>query len=224
MKKNILLLILITVGLSSCNQHSKSTSVTATSKTLDVTKKSQSKKQLTCYNEKYINTKFEYIESNGERIKIQNSLPKSRLNYSDTDGKKYVYAVFWTRIINETLNPQELTIDFSKDSFEISSSSGNFMRLLLPSETMTIEKEPLGDYGLNVKSFLDNNLHKPASLKRTINPKDSTTFYVVTLSNRGVNGTLRSGLNLKGQNLFYRINDKEVSCGNMNLKKLVSQK
>ena len=224
MKKYTILLILLIVGLCSCNQSTQSTSDSNTSKTLDVTKNSQSKKQLTGFNEKYINTKYEYIESNGERIKIQNSLPKSRLNYTDPDGKKYVYAVFWTRIINETLHPQEFTIDFPKDSFEISSSSGNFMKLLLPSETMTIEKEPLGDYGLNVKSFLDNNLHKPASLKRTINPKDSTTFYVVTLSNRGVNGTIRSGLSLKGQNLFYRINDKEVSCGNMNLKKLVSQK
>ena len=217
-------MILLAVGLCSCNQSTQSTSDSNTSKTLDVTKNSQNKKQLIGFNEKYINTKYEYIESNGERIKIQNSLPKSSLNYSDPDGNKYVYAVFWTRIINETLNPQELTIDFPKDSFEIPSSSGNFMKLLLPSENMTIEKEPLSDYGLNVKSFLDNNLHKPASLKRTINPKDLTTFYVVTLSNRGVNGTLRTGLSLKGQNLFYRINDKEVSCGNMNLKKLVSQK
>jgi hypothetical protein len=55
-------------------------------------------------------------------------------------------------------------------------------------------------------------------LKRTINPKRSTTFYVVTLSNRGVDGTIRAGLSLKEQNLFYRINDKEIHCGKINLK------
>ncbi|MES1217331.1 MAG: hypothetical protein ABUT20_17600 [Bacteroidota bacterium] len=91
---------------------------------------------------------------------------------------------------------------------------------LLPSDTMTIDKEPLYDYGLAIKSFLDNYLHKSSSLKRTIQPNSSSGFYVVTLSNRGVDGTLRAGLSLKVQNLFYTINDKEILCGKINLKNL----
>ena len=65
------------------------------------------------------------------------------------------------------------------------------MKLLLPSDTMTIDKEPLNDYG-TIKSFLDNNRYKSSSLKRTIPPKGSSTFYVVTLSNRGIGGIYRN--------------------------------
>jgi hypothetical protein len=75
------------------------------------------------------------------------------------------------------------------------------------------------DYGLTIKSFLDNNLYKSSSLKRTINQKGSSVFYVVTLSNRGVGGIIRTGLSIKEQNLFYRINGKEIPCGKINLKK-----
>jgi hypothetical protein len=196
---------------------SKSTPNTVDIETLDSTRNVQSQKPS-------IYTKYEYTDSIGARLIIENSFPKSGINYTDPNGKKYIYAVFWTEIINETVNPLELTIDFPLDSFEIPSSSGNYMKLLLPSDTMTIDKEPLYDYGLTIKSFLDNNRHKSSSLKRIINPKGSSAFYVVTLSNRGVGGTLRTGLSIKEQNLFYRINDKEIPCGNINLKKLMLQK
>ena len=221
MKKSIIIFIIATTGLFSCRQASKSTPDTVDIKTLDSTKNAHSQKPLPNYNDKDIYTKYEYTDSNGAYLIIQNSFPKSGINYTDPNGKKYIYAVFWTQIINETVNPLELTIDFPLDSFEIPSSSGNYMKLLLPSDTMTIDKEPLYDYGLTIKSFLDNNRHKSSSLKRTINPKGSSAFYVVTLSNRGVGGTLRTGLSIKEQNLFYKINDKEIPCGKINLKKLV---
>ena len=217
MKKIIIVFIIATTGLFSCGQGSKSTPDTVDIKTLDSTKNVQSQKP----NEKYIYTKYVYTDSNGARLIIQNSFPKSGINYTDPNGKKYVYAVFWTRIINETVNPLELTIDFPLDSFEIPSSSGNYMKLLLPFDTFKIDKEPLYDYGLAVKSFLDNGIHKSSSLKRTIHPKDSSAFYVVTLSDHGVNSTLRTGLSLKEQNLFYRINDKEIHCGMVNLKRMI---
>lgn len=196
---------------------------------LDSTKNVQSQKQLANGNENNFYTKYEYNESNGARLIIQNSFPKSGINYTDPNGKKYVYAVLWTRITNETINPIELTIDFPLDSFEIPSSSGNYMRLLFPSDLMRIDKEPLYDYGLALKSFLDNNRHQSSSLKRTINSKGSTDFYVVTLSTRGAGGTsetgtLRTGLSLKGQNHFYRINDKEILCGRIDLTKLMLRK
>src|SRR5688500_7061584 len=67
-------------------------------------------------NEKGINTKYEYTESNGARLVIQNSFPKSAIWYTDPNGRKYIYAEFWTRIINETFDPLEVTIDFPVDS------------------------------------------------------------------------------------------------------------
>lgn len=211
-------------GLFSCKQGSKSTPNTVDIETLDSTKNVQTKKPSAKHNENNFYTKYEYTESNGARLIIQNSFPKGGMYYTDPNAKKYVYAVFWTRITNNTINPIELTIDFPLDSFEIPSSSGNFMKLLLPSDTMTIDKEPLYDYGLTIKSFLDNNNDKSSSLKRTINANESTAFYVVTLSNLGVGGTLRTGFSLKGQNLFYRINDKEILCGKIDLTKLMLSK
>src|SRR5688500_10013545 len=224
MGKNIIILIFATTGLFSCSQSRKSTQDILDAKTLDSTKTVQSQKPLTNHNEKDINTKYEYTESNGARLIIQNSFPKSTIYYTDPNGKKYTYAVFWTRIINETSDPLELIIDFPLDSFEIPSSSGKYMKLV-HSGTITIDKEPLNDYD-TLKSFLDNNRYQSSSLKRTINPKGSSSFYVITLydpgvdSNHGVGGVLRAGLSLKEQNLFYRINDKEIYCGKINLKNL----
>ena len=220
MKKSILIFIMATTGLFCSGQSSKSTQDSVYIGTLDSAKNVQSQKPSTKHNENNFNTKYEYTESNGARIIIQNSFPKSGIHYIDPTGKKYIYAVFWTQIINETFDPLELTINFPLDSFEIPSSSGGYMKLLLPSDTLTIDKEPMYDYGLALKSFLDNNRHKSSSLKRTIDPKGSTTFYVVTLSDRGIGGIIRAGLSLKEQNLFYRINDKEIHCGKINLKNL----
>ena len=209
MKRNIIIVIMATIGLFSCGQGSRSTSDTVDIKTSDTTKNIQSKKPL----RQYIHTQYEYTDAMSASLVIQNSFPKSGTNYTDPNGNKYIYAVFFTRIINETADPFELAIDFPVDSFEIPSSSGNYMKLLLPSDTLTIDKEPLYDYGLAIKSFLDKGIHTSSSLKRTIDPKGSSAFYVVTLSNRGVNGTLRTGLSLKEKDLFYKINGKEIHCG-----------
>jgi hypothetical protein len=218
MKTTILILIMATTGLFSCGQASKSTSETDDIETINSVRN------------------YEYADSIGNRLTIHNSGPNSKVNYTDPNGKKYNYAVFWTQITNETINPVELKIDFPLDLFEFPSSSGNYMKLLLPSETMTLDKASLSEYGLAVKSFLDTSINKSYSLKRTINPKESTAFYVLTLSNHGSGGALRTGLRLKGQNLFYKISaykmapelplidEKEINCGSINLNGLVLRK
>ncbi len=213
-----------TTGLFSCTQGNNSKTDTINKETFNSTKNVQSQKPLKNHKENYFNTRYEYTESNGARLIIQNSFPKSAINYTNPNGKKYIYAIFWTQIINETFSPLKLAIDFPSDTFEIPSSSGNYIKLLLPSDTMTIDKAPLYDYGLALKSFLDNGIHKSSSLTRTINPKESSGFYVVTLSKSGLGGILRTGLSINGQNLVYRINDKEIPCGKINLEKLMFQK
>ena len=188
-------------------------------------------------NEPNIHSKYEYADSVGKRLIIQNSFPRGGIKYTDSNGEVYVYAVFWTRIINETDNPLELKIDFPIDSYEVPSLPGKYFKILVPPDTMTLDKEPLFNHGLtDLESFLDNSIHKPSSLKRTINPKESSGFYVVTLCLiEGAHGTMRTGLSLKGQNLFYRIkvdgsksnsktSDKEIHCGSINLKSLILKK
>jgi hypothetical protein len=223
MKKNIIILILATSALFSCNQNNKSTPE----------KIEQSQKT----NDKDIYTKYKYTDFKGGSITIQNSLPKGGMKYTDVNGEVYNYAVFWTRIINETDNSLELKINFPLDSYEVPSLLGKYYKILIPSDTMTLEKAPLFLYGLtNLESYLDKNIHKESMLKRTINPKESSGFYVVMLClTEGAHGTLRTELTLKEDNLFYRVkvdgsnsndesNDKEIRCGNINLKNLILQK
>ena len=117
---------------------------------------------------------------------------------------------------------------------------GNHYKVFIADDTMTIDKEPLSNYGFtDLKSFLDNNMDKPTSLERTINPKASSGFYVTILShstNITSSGALRTGFNLKGQDIIYKISryagkpelslisEKEINCGSINLKNLVRQK
>lgn len=217
MKKYAIKIIFASLVLFSCKQSDKSNSGKVNFETWHATESIESKK-LTASKNKFINTRYEYAGTKGKKIIIENSLPKGGLNYTDSNGKKFVYAVFWTRIVNQTINPIELTIDFQVDSFEIPSSSGNYMRLFIPPDKMTADKMHLHDYGLTTKSFLDNS-HKSSSLKKKIHPNGSNYFYVVARSNRWVGGPLRTGFSLKGQNLFYRINDKEIICGKIIVKK-----
>jgi hypothetical protein len=111
---------------------------------------------------------------------------------------------------------------------EVPSLPGKYFKILVPPDTMTLDKEPLFNHGLtDLESFLDKSIHKSSSLKRTINPKESSGFFVVMLCLiEGAHGTMRTGLSLKGQNLFYRIkvdgsksnsksSDKEIHCGSI---------
>ena len=223
MKKNTLLLIWLTFCLFSCNQNSKST----------LEKNNQSEKT----SDKNVYTKYKYTNSEGGSITIENSLPKGGLKYTDVKGEIYNYVVFWTRIMNQTDNTLKLNINFPLNSYKVPSLPGKYYEILIPSDTMTIEKSPLYLYGLtNFETFLNNNIHKESNLKRTINSKESTGFYVVMLClSEGAHGTMRTELNLEEENLFYKVkvdgsntnnksSDKQIRCGNINLKNLILQK
>jgi hypothetical protein len=217
MKKSIFW-FLATAVLFSCAQRSKLTPETVTGETVSSVRK------------------YEYADSMGKRLIIQNSLSRG-IRYIDPNGKKENKVLFWTRITNETENPLELNINFPVE-YEVPSLPGRYFKILLPPDTMTLDREPLPDYGItDLKSFLDNNIHKPSSLKRTINPKESCGFYVAILCDSGVVGPTRTGLSIKGQNLVYRISrydgrrggslmlvdEKEINCGSINFKNLVLQ-
>jgi hypothetical protein len=172
-------------------------------------------------------TEFEHTDSAGKDLLIQNSFPKAggdadnKSGYTDSSGKKYRYAIFWTRVINETATALELTINFPT----ILPSPYANSKLFLPRDTMTLDKVSFYNYGVTgLKSFLDTDFNSTL-LKRTINPKEECLFYIALLSLRySVGGTVRAGLVLKGQDLFYRISIGSqtalIPCGQMVFKKL----
>jgi hypothetical protein len=182
---------------------------------------SPTKKALTFYPGTYLDSESRYTDSTGVVAIIQNSLPKGGGRYTDSIGKDFAYVVFWTRVINETAVPLDLTVNFPADSFAISSLSGSYLKVFLPSDTMTLDKVQLYDYGLTgLESFLDANFNKPTMLQRTINSKEEWIFYIGILIHQA-SGTIRTELVAKERSLFYRINLLEstlIPCGQIVLR------
>jgi hypothetical protein len=181
------------------------------------TEKDKRQKTLIYYSYAYIDTEIKYTDSTGKGVIIQNSLPKGGRGFTDATGRKFGYRVFWTRVINEAATPLELTINFPADSFPLPSPD-SYMKVFLPPDTMTLDKETLHDYGATgLKSFFDTVLHTPTMLQRTINPKQACLFYIVVLRHHSGSGTPRGGLVLKEQDLFYKINPEFgsalIPCG-----------
>lgn len=169
-------------------------------------------KKLTNYSYEAIYTEIKYSDSKGKGIIIQNSLPRGD-RYVDPTGRISAYGIFWTRVINETDTPFELTINFPGDSFAIPTEPNSYLKVFLPPDTMTLNKESSYNYGVaDLKSFLDTGLNKPTMLHRIINPKEQCIFYIGALPGAGC----RAGFVLKGQDVFYRINlipDILIPCG-----------
>lgn len=166
-----------------------------------------------------------YSETNTNGIVIQNSFPRGG-PYTGPTTKNFNYShlVFFTRVVNETRNPLELTINFSADSIPIPHSPGTFVKLFLPSDTMTIDKRSVFDYGVKALKSFD----KPTRFQRTINPGEDCLFNVVaifyqtwaTVENQQRGGN-RAELVLKGQDLFYKMPPQieSLPCGQIIIKK-----
>jgi hypothetical protein len=153
-------------------------------------------------NRAFVDTASRYADPGGKGLVIENSLPKGGLRYTHPSGKDFVYAIFWTRVVNGTGSPVELTVRFPADSIP---SPNAYVKLFLLPDTMTLEKVALYDYGVtDLRSFLNAGFHEPTMLRRTIAPHESCGFYVAALSSRP-GGTVRAGLVKKERDLFYRI-------------------
>ena len=174
------------------------------------------KKALTFYPATYLDRESRYSDSTGVVAIIQNSLPKGGGQYTDPSGKEFTYVVFWTRVINESSSPLELTVNFPSDSFAISPLSDSYLKVFLPSDTMTLSKVGLYNYGLTgLESFLNANPHQPTILQKTIHSKGEWIFYIGVLFHKA-RGTIRTELVAKERRLFYRINLLDstlIPCG-----------
>ncbi|MDX1627270.1 MAG: hypothetical protein R3345_01150 [Fulvivirga sp.] len=166
-----------------------------------------------------------YSESSTNGVRIQNSFPKGG-SYTGPAANKFncSYLVFFSRIINETSNPLEVALYFTADSIPIPNSPGTYMKLFLPSDTMTMDKQSLFSYGITELA----SLNKSTKFKRSLNPNEDCLFYVVALfyqtetgkwsQKRGGN---RAELVLNGQDFFYKLPPQvpSLSCGNITFSK-----
>jgi len=152
----------------------------------------------------WVDTEVKYTDPAGNVVNVQSSLPRGGGGYTGSEGRRYSYVIFWIRIINESAVPAELAINFPADPYTIFPSPDSHIRIFLPPDTMTVDKIALGDYGLNLQSFLDARFNKPSMLQRTINPKAEYLFYIPVLIYQA-RGTARAALVLKDKDLSFRI-------------------
>lgn len=119
-----------------------------------------------------------YSEHEKDGVIIQNSYNKGGPYTGPTkEGFNHSYLVYFSRIINETERPMEVKIAFSADSMAIPGSPTTFVKIFLPSDTMTMDKKDLFSYGVTRLASLD----QPTSFQRTIKPKEDCLFYTIAL-------------------------------------------
>lgn len=164
----------------------------------------------------FLDTQLEYSDSMGNSLLIQNSLPKEGQKYRDSEDNEFTYAVFWSQITNNTEQRIDLTINFPKAPQQFFDSLDLNFRLILPPVSMSTSKKSELNYGLsNIDLILDNSLKQAPSLKKEIEPNQSEMFYIIVLTNQGLDGTIRAGFSLDNQELFFRLNQKEISAGSV---------
>jgi hypothetical protein len=161
---------------------------------------------------KYIYTDSTYTPFSEGKITILNSFPKGGSldsdgsQYQDAQGRQYAFANFWTQVQNHTPKIMELHIDFRQTTFPIFKTPGSFLQLLIPDDLVNLDQLDFFNYGLkDIQNKFDQNNHQPARQQYRLNPGESVTFFVSTLSYNAA-GTPRAQMMLKGNNLFYEVN------------------
>ena len=162
-----------------------------------------------------------YSETESNGIIIQNSFPKGGPYKGPVkENFNHSYLVFFSRVINETGKPIEINVNFSSDAVAIPYSPDTFMKLILPRDTMTLEKRNLFSYGITELEFFEQS----TKFQKKLEPKEECLFYVVAFfyqtsadkwkQERGGN---RAELILKGRDLYYNLSPQVNSllCGHI---------
>jgi len=161
-----------------------------------------------------------YSETESNGVIIQNSFPKGG-PYTGPVEKYFNVSnlIFFTRVVNETEHPLELTVNFSADSIAIPNSPDTFVKLFLSPDTMTLDKRNVSSYGVTALESFDQS----TKFQRKLNPNEDCLFNVVAIfyqtktgewNDRGGN---RAELILKGQDLFYSMPPQidSLLCGHI---------
>ena len=217
MKRIIFLSIVLTSFMTHCKEsHQPQSSTTQTDAVVYPHRDTAtSQKSASIATSDFIDSEYHYVDATGKQVTVINSLPKGGLKYTDSKGEEYVYAVFWTQIVNETAEALELTMNCFENSYQLPSSPTHIFKLYTPSDTFTIDKIPLFNFGVNLEQSLYHH-QQPNDVQRTVDPNSTGAFYVIVLFNKGVNGTVRAGLRFEGQQAVYRVNDKIIDGGYIN--------
>jgi hypothetical protein len=168
----------------------------------------------------WVDSEVKHTDSKGNSVMMTNSLPKGG-GVVYQNGKKYGYVVFWTRMSNQSATPIELKVKFPEVTFFKSPDS--YIKIVLPKESMNIEKEQLFDYGLtNLQSILNDESNQLVILQKKIGPKEDYLFYVTVFIHIEGSGSARAKFELNDKELFYKISMGSdttlIPCGSLDFK------
>jgi hypothetical protein len=168
----------------------------------------------------WVDSEVKHKDSKGNSVMMTNSLPKGG-GVVYQNGKKYGYVVFWTRMSNQSATTIELKVKFPEVTFFKSPDS--YIKIVLPKETMKIEKEQLFDYGLtNLQSILNDESNQLGILQKKIGPKEDYLFYVTVFIHIEGGGSARAKFELNDKELLYKISIGSdttlIPCGSLEFK------
>jgi hypothetical protein len=168
----------------------------------------------------WVDSEVKLTDSKGNSAKVTNSLPKGG-GVVFQNGKKFGYVVFWTRMSNQSTTSIELKLKFPDVTFFKPPES--YVKIVLPKESMNVEKEQLLDYGLtNLQSLLNDESNRLIILKKKIGPKEDYYFYITVFIHIDGRGSARAKFELKEKELFYKISIGSDTiifpCGNLDFK------
>jgi len=168
----------------------------------------------------WVDSEVKHKDSKGNSVMMTNSLPKGG-GVVYQNGKKYGYVVFWTRMSNQSATTIELKVKFPEVTFFKSPDS--YIKIVLPKETMKIEKEQLFDYGLtNFQSLLNDESNQLGILQKKIGPKEDYLFYVTVFIHIEGDGSARAKFELNDKELLYKISMGSdttlIPCGSLEFK------
>ncbi len=164
----------------------------------------------------WIDSEVKYSFATQKDVIFTHSLPKGGGLYY-LKGIKYSHVIFWTRIHNQTSTPVKLQLTFPDITYLQSPNA--HIKILLPKDTMSHEKEQLFNYGLTGLDFLLNDHTKQVKiLKKTIDLNRDYYFYIPVFMHE-INGIARASIVLKGEKLFYKISIGKdtayIPCGSL---------
>ena len=163
MRRHILLLTFILIGLNSCGQ-SGETKSTKESEGISKTSAQIDRQTLELDLETMVDTEWRYPDSFGGEIIIQNSLPRGggvidgNKGYLSSNGNQHGWVFYYYRFINKTTKPVEIKIRFPADTISFFGPTGSYVKIFLTQNTMTPEKLSLPNYGVSGIIDQDNDI------------------------------------------------------------------
>lgn len=169
----------------------------------------------------WVDSELKHTDSKGNLVTLIHSLPRGG-GVVYKNGKKYSFVVFWTHVNNQSATPLELNVQFPEVTFFKSPDS--YIHIVLPKETMSMDKVQSFDYGLtNLQSLLNDVSNQLCVLPKKIKPNEDYIFYTVVFIHMENWGPARAKFELKDQDLFYKISMGSdttiIPCGSLYFKK-----